>query len=79
MNRPFATRFPEETGLGTLMPRMDRPEFERIWDETMLNRLRHDGRTPELAERQLNRLRQLDASYAAAKWEGLLDKLRHCD
>ena len=75
MNRPFATLAPEDTELGTLMPRMDRPEFAGMWEDILLDRLRNDNRSPELARRQHKRLRQLDASHASAKWEGLLEEL----
>ncbi|MEG3154960.1 glycosyltransferase [Sphingomonas sp. RB1R13] len=75
LNRPFATLVPEETGLGTLMPRMDRPEFARMWEEVLLDRLHNDRRSVDQTSRQLDRLRQLDASQAATKWEALLLKM----
>jgi glycosyltransferase involved in cell wall biosynthesis len=75
MNRPFATTQPIETKLGALMPRMDRPEFALMWDETLLDRLRHDRRSPELAKRQRDRLFELDVTNAAAKWDEMLEEL----
>jgi glycosyltransferase involved in cell wall biosynthesis len=75
MNRPFATDRPVESPLGTLMPRMDRPEFAAMWDDTLLERLNHDRRTPDLARRQRERLLQLDASHAARQWETMLEEL----
>lgn len=75
MNRPFATHTPLDSGLGTLMPRMDTAEFQGMWDKALIDRLRHDARSEALAARQRERLQSLDASQAAGKWERLLAEL----
>lgn len=75
MNRPFVTVAPEDSGIGTLMPRMDRPQFAPLWDKALVERLRNDGRSQALAARQQARLRALDARHAAVRWEILLEEL----
>ncbi len=74
-NNPFPTSSPVETDVGTLMPRMDKSEFAAAWKSILIDRLRHDRRTPELAERQEQRLRQLDVTHAAREWEAALEEL----
>lgn len=75
MNNAFPTTSPVETTVGTLMPRMDRPEFATIWKAALLDRLRHDRRNPELTEQQRRRLDQLDVGHAAIRWETALESL----
>jgi hypothetical protein len=75
MNNAFPTSNPIRTDVGTVMPRMDRPEFAAIWKSALLDHLRNDRRSPELTKRQRHRLNQLDVAHAAKRWETALQEL----
>lgn len=74
-NRPFPRAEPAETDYGTLMPRIDRPEYAEQWVRVLVDKLRQSKPDDAAVARRRDRVRQLSCAAAAAKWIQLMQRL----
>lgn len=65
---PYPTHAPITTDYGTLMPRIDLPEYEEAWVATLLSRLDYDTTSPAAAER----VRDFDLAKAGDAWKQVI-------
>ena len=74
-NRPHPRSTPLATPYGLLMPRIDDPEFEGQWIEALEGLLTSRAGPEADPEPRKTRVRELDCSVAAGKWDELLQSV----